>query len=107
MIGFQNVTFSRKVYAAATYDANGFPSKGTATSDTVTGSLQPLNDKERLILPEGDRTTVSKKFYTATALNKGDVLTLGTDVYEVYSVKEFTSYGLGTDHYKCFLSKTE
>lgn len=109
MIGFINETLTRTVYAAATYDFNtGLPKPGAATITTITGSLQPISDKERLILPEGDRITANKKFYTKTKLTISDKLVRSNgEIYEVIQVQEFTDYGQETDHYKCYLSKVE
>lgn len=56
-------THTRRRYAADTY-VNGVPVRGAATDTPVVGSLQPLRERDRQVLPEGIRNSDLRKIYT-------------------------------------------
>ena len=71
--------------------------------ETVTeGNIQPLNGKELLQLPEGDRERQTGKIYTAYALENGDIVTRSDGSrHEVQAVEDWTAFSLA--HYKARL----
>lgn len=54
---------TRRRYNPGAYDATGMWTSGATTDTTFSGSLQPLNGRDREVLPEGLRRTASKKVY--------------------------------------------
>lgn len=72
---------------------------GTERSFTVLGTIQPMDAKSMLLLPEGERTKETIRIYTGTELmtvdlktgRKADVVTYRFREYEVHSVKFWES----------------
>lgn len=102
-----------KRYAALSF-VNGRKSEGAETTFTSIMSIQPMGDKELLILPEGQRTRRTVKAYTATQLKTGDKAA-GTSpdkviydgaTFEVQRVEKWDDGDLGNiDHYKAILAE--
>jgi hypothetical protein len=70
------------------------------------GNIQPLNGKELLQLPEGDRDRQAVKIYTAFALENNDTVTRADGInYEVQAVEDWTAFH--QPHYKARLMRIE
>ena len=81
---------------------NGRFVPSTAVESSAQGNIQPLNGKELLQLPEGDRERQTGKIYTAYALQNGDIV-IRTDGsrHEVQAAEDWTAFAL--PHYKARL----
>jgi hypothetical protein len=72
---------------------------GAVTSSTIYASVQPLTDRELATLPEGERTSDTKKAYTTADVRTGsqhdnalaDQITWRGVTYEVRKVEEETA----------------
>lgn len=70
------------------------------------GNIQPLNGKELLQLPEGDRQRQTLKIYTAFALENNDTVTRSDGIqHEVQAVEDWTAFH--QPHYKARLMRIE
>lgn len=56
-------TLTRRRYAAGAYDSTGTWVPGAVTDTTFVGSLQSLGGRDRQVMPEGIRTSVTLKVY--------------------------------------------
>ncbi len=82
-------------------DSNGFFVKGQTSNISIRGSLQPMNFKELMTLPEGNRDKEWLKFYTTTELftdqtspfRSSDVITVNCRKYKVMQIQNFTFPG--------------
>lgn len=94
---------------------NGFRyEQGSLTETDIKMSIQPINGRELINLPEGQRARHYAKGYTDTLLytagdgdsKKADVIDDGSRVYEVQSV-EFWESNANTivPHYKVLLAE--
>jgi len=107
---FNNGPFTFKRRAATTY-VNGKAVAGAESDVVVNGSLQPMNAREVMLLPEGQRTRENLKIYTDTVLNPAeketgkpaDRLTIGSYVYEVTGMENWTQSDI--PFYKVILTK--
>ena len=96
------VTITR--YAAGSY-VNGSYVAGATSSISATMSVQPMNGRDLLLLPEGQRTRNFLKGYSSVvvytadqaASKKADVVTVGSKNYEVHSVQEWLDQGSSID----------
>ena len=80
---------------------------GSPTMLPVRGSLQPLGGRELLRLPEGERSTERRIFFTTTKLFAGpvpDELLAGDETWEVEGFEDWTAYG---GFYRFTLAKVE
>ena len=72
-----------------TYGTDGRLSLGSTSTFTITASVQPLNGRDLLRLPDGERTTERLKVYTPTQLftqgagQAPDVITVAGINYQV------------------------
>lgn len=81
--------------------ANGRYSPGPTSTLTIAGSVQPLNGKDLLRLPEGMRTRDLLAVFTETELRvvdagagtPPDVLTINGAAYEVEKVERWAELG--------------
>jgi len=81
---------------------NGRFIPATSVETVAEGNIQPLNGKELLQLPEGDRERQTGKIYTAYALENGDIVTRADGSrHEVQAVEDWTAFSLA--HYKARL----
>jgi hypothetical protein len=55
-------THTRRRFAPDTY-VDGVPVRGAVTESPVVGSLQPLRERDRQVLPEGIRNSDLRKIY--------------------------------------------
>lgn len=86
---------------------NGFWAGGKTTTFSLKASVQPLNPKEMQLLGGGDRLVGAVKFYSEEQLSvgdekgllQGDIVTVGSEKYEIRQVEEWTSH-LKLKHYK-------
>jgi hypothetical protein len=79
---------------------------GDTQEYTAAGNIQPLNGKELLQLPEGNRQRQALKIYTAFALENNDTVTRADDVqYETQAVEDWTAFN--QPHYKARLMRIE
>lgn len=104
---FNNGPFTVTRTAAPTYD-KGRQVKGAGTTFDVDGCIQPLTDRELLILPEGKRTKETRKLYTDAVLYPvgsapGDRVSVDGEMFEVYSKSGYP--GSDIPHYKYVLTK--
>ena len=102
----------------------GLPIPSTTTELTeVQGSLQPFrtgnnilkNGDYQILTQAGYSSDDARIFYTKTRLQttnqhlkrKADLTTIDGLTYFVFSVKDWSSYGLFTDHYECILARED
>lgn len=85
----QTTTITRK--AAGSY-VDGRWVDGAATVYTAAGNVQPLNGRELLQLPEGDRNREYKKMYTAFAVQNDDVVTISGKTYQAQNVADWSDH---------------
>jgi hypothetical protein len=105
-------TVTRTRYGAATLASTGVWGRGTATTETITGQMQPLDDRTRQLLPEGVRlraryvmhTTADVRGATPTASGTpvaGDTITWQGRTYQVYQDRDWNGQGSYT---RCILA---
>lgn len=105
-------TYSVTRYAAGDY-VDGDWVNGASSVFSAFGTLRPLTEKERLLLPEAVRAVGVRKFYTSTQLRvtvedsqiKGDRITDGVDVWEVTEIADNTSHVNGIPHYRYHVTR--
>lgn len=85
--------------------ADGRTADTLGTPIPVKASVQPLNAKERALLPEGKRTTAAVKLYTSTALAIGYRFTWGGVTYEIDGDGDYSEVGFTAKHRKYMASK--
>lgn len=102
-LNVENITVTR--LGAGSHVAGRFV-PGTGTDFSAGGNIQPLNGRELLQLPEGDRKREAKKIYTAFALQNKDIVTRTSGVkYEVQAIEDWTAFN--QPHYKARLMRIE
>lgn len=105
-------TVTRTRYGAATKSAMGAWVPGATTTATITGQMQPLDDRTRQLLPEGVRlraryvmhTTADVRGATPTATGNpvaGDLITWQGRTYQVYQDRDWNGQGSYT---RCILA---
>lgn len=83
---------------------------GVSTTFNVDLSIQPVNQRERQLLPEAVRDTQIIKMYHETALQitndrtnkKGDKFTYNNNVYQVISSSDWNTGDYDIKYYKSF-----
>jgi len=107
MITTWNRTYTvTRPLAAATY-VKGRLVKAATEEIEIQATIQPLNSKEVLLLPEGQRTKETIKIYSATELNpgsnktkkNGDTIAYDGNGYEIISVADWSKMN-GIKHFK-------
>jgi hypothetical protein len=89
---------------------NGLASFGSPTTFSIDASVQPLNNKSLRDMPEGQSVDDSLVLFTLTELKlrtattAPDVVTIGGAKYRVTKA---TFYGLISNHWRCYLEKTD
>jgi hypothetical protein len=91
ILGAENIQRLRR---AETIGPDGRAVKSVLSTATIRGSVQPLTDRQREVLPEGIRQSVTRKVYTKSDLRTADQLTntpsdlivYGGETYEVVRV---------------------
>lgn len=100
------VTVKRK--AAGSY-IEGVFTDGEETEIEITGSIQPLNGKELLVLSEGNRVKDTIKIYTDSELRTdksstcvADLIEYNNKIWQVMNVFDYSTTIAGTTltHYK-------
>jgi len=94
ILGAEPITL--RTFAASNDYTGGVYAPGAPTDTIISGSVQPLEGKDRQLLPEGERHRDGKKVYTKTALSPVDQylatnaqhLIIDTIEYEVHNVKQ-------------------
>ena len=101
LLGRRTLSVTRE--AAGSYDTSG-PSAGqwrpgSTSSVLVSGSLQPVTDRDALLLPEGVRQRARHKLYTDPTTNlvtfdidnqtRGDVVEVDGERLEVWGVRGY------------------
>lgn len=85
----------------------GRSTPGATSSFSIEAVVQPLNQRELQVVPEGRRATDVRSIHTATALRADpwgpDVVTIGGEAYAVYSVGRFELRG--TIAYRCYAAR--
>lgn len=102
-----STTYTLRRPAAGSY-VDGEWVAGAYVEVTITAAVQPLNGDELQQLPEGARQRLTRKVYTASALQAGDIDgQIGPDILvvdgipcEVQAVKRYTA---GIPHYRAVL----
>lgn len=88
-----------------TVGADGIADAATASTFTITASVQPLRGRELQRLPEGLRVAERRKLYTSTSLKvigAPDVVSIDGDDWEVESVENYSQLG---NYYKVVVAK--
>lgn len=86
--------------------------EGAATDTAIQASIQPARGDDLLPLPEGRRTHMVRKVYSATEISAGrdgvspDRIIDGADEYEVIMAAPYPGM-LGLGHYKALVEKVE
>jgi hypothetical protein len=93
-------TLTVTVPSADTVNAAGEIIRGSTTSQSVRGSLQPATGRDLKGLPEGQRTNETKVLFSTSALRTRDgtkppyaIAISGEGTFEVVNVADFSSLG--------------
>lgn len=86
---------------------------GVESTFTARGTLRPLSEKDKQLLPVGTRATDIRKFYTRSVLQlaieedgiKSDRLTDGVDVWELTAIADNEKHIKGVPHYRYELTR--
>lgn len=89
----------RKIETEPLY-VNGLYVKPKDERIPAVGSVQPLNGRDLLLLPEGQRERESRKIYTTTELKTDDKIEFNDKLWEVSNVDELFGLDGILDHYK-------
>lgn len=73
MLGLMPVTLTR--YTSARDPVSGRTVRTVASTTTIQGSVQPLTDRQREVLPEGLRQSVTRRMWTRAEVLTADQLT--------------------------------
>lgn len=100
-------TITRRRFAVGSRGADGRWVDGATTDVSIAASVQPLEGKDRAILPEGDRSKDGIKLYTTSDLvpadqhagTSGDRVVVNGVVFEVRNVVRERSI---IPHYRAF-----
>jgi hypothetical protein len=76
---------------ATTY-IDGKPVKAAGESFDFRGSVQPLNGRDLLLVPEGDRFKEQFWFYTSCRILVNDLMTRCAIRYQTQTVEDWGSY---------------
>lgn len=101
-------TYSVARYGAGTWTTGVF-AKGSPTTVSVPGTVQPISGREFQAVPEGRRANEVRVIFTAVALqtegpsNSADVVTVDGETWEVFHVEKHV--GRGTTHYRSLISR--
>lgn len=89
---------------------DGYYVGGKITAFEIQASLQPMNERDYLLLDEGDRTKDVRKIYTTTKLVVGsqnklsasDVVCIDGEDYQVRKIEDWSNH-LSLKHFKVIL----
>jgi len=101
-------TISIKRGNQTTTYVNGHPVDNSLTTYTgIKASVQPLSGKDKLMLPEGDRTRQIKKIYTVDEVLVNDIIIYDSEEYEVQTVQMWQGNASSVNHYKSIAYRIE
>lgn len=103
MLGTATYSRTRRAAGAASASTGRYVA-GAASTISIVASVQPLNGKERLMLPEGERDTIELKAYTRDDVDTDDEVTVDGAVFVVMQVE---THGALLDHRKCYLRRKD
>ncbi len=86
----ESVTLTRRSGQTIT---DGIVSDTNQDVSVIQAHVQQANKKTLENLPEGQRTTDSRVFWTETVLQVGDLLTVGGVTYKVQNDEDWITYG--------------
>jgi hypothetical protein len=94
-------------YAAGAYDSNGAYQPGATSTINIIMSVQPLNGRELILLPEGERTKQYVRGYTNTQLytaqqaasKKADQTSIDGVTFEVQKVEKWEATNMNIQPY--------
>ena len=97
----EDITIIREGSGGDWVDGHYVPAADEDPAPTAKASIQPLNGRERLQLPESDRIRQAIKIYTDSALQDNDIVQRDSDAkqYEVQKVENWAVFGV-LQHYK-------
>lgn len=114
LLGAKTLTVTR--YAPGVF-VDGDWSQSVDSTFEIVGTLRPLSEKDKQLLPEGTRATEIRKLYTdpANVLQlaieaqgiKSDRVTDGVDTWEVTGVADNTDHTGGLAHWRYELTRVE
>ena len=101
VLALSNGTYQVTRFAADSYDAEGRLVKGAGSAVQVVASVQPVNGRDLLRLPEGLRTKELRALFATSALQtanevagtRADQVLIGADTYEVQTVEDWSTSG--------------
>lgn len=104
--------------ASGSYNAAGDFVAGVNSTITVKASCQPVQGRERELLPEGSRQKQVWKLYTTTELKtnrgptptRGDIFTINGEKFEVIDCQDFTTHNSPSNqitYYKAIAERME
>ncbi len=112
MITTFNSSYTVRVQGAGSYDDDsGNYAPGSETPTPIEATIMRLSDKDRLLLPEEQRTIETLKVYTSSSLNigknadstEGDILEYKENDYRITSLQnweDFNQNGLEYFYYR-------
>lgn len=94
-------------YAAGAYGSNGAYQPGATSTLSIVMSVQPLNGRELMLLPEGERTKQYVRGYTNTQLytaqqsssKKADRISVDGVTFEVQKIEKWESASMSIQPY--------
>lgn len=113
--GFNTESLGVRRFAAGTR-TKGRYTRGTQSSINIDAVAMPINGKERLLLPEGERNREiikiysESEFFTADELNNksADIVTWKGKEYEIINVSDWNNSNFpDLSHYRCLAAKLE
>ena len=109
----RNINVSRGMTTGSYVD--GFWVEPLRATEVVKASVQPVGDKELLILPDGDRNKELLKLYSVykfqikdeAAGQTSDIVDIDGRSYEVLSVQDYTSHQsqVSIQYYKAVIAR--
>lgn len=90
--------------AADSFDSDGVAvAHSTASTFSIDCSFQPISGKEKILVPEGSRSSETVSIWTTSELRINDRVSVsGRGVFEVYDVSLWPDYG---NYYKALARK--
>ncbi len=100
------------------YNESGDFVKGTAVTLVIKASCQPVQGRERELLPEGSRQKQVWKLYTTTELKtnrgstptRGDIIVINGEKFEVIDCQDYTTHNSPSNkitYYKAVAERLE
>jgi len=99
-----NETVTIRRYGAGSY-SDGYYTRPPATTVSIRAAIQPLDGRELLQLPEGDRLKDHRVIFSRSYIQPGDIVEYMDTLYEIVEVEDWSRYCIF--HYRAIMRRLD